>query len=675
MPTAICFKCGREKSGPFLACTDCGVSPSAEDELVRSVLLSDRVSSAAQLAHFAHEVRHHLKLSAPDSLIAKARAALASMGTRPAAARSTTEATARTSRDGASRSVTPGTGTSASRPAPTVGMRQRSVKATVLHESPFAVLSASPRDDRRRIVDLAEEKALEIDHAKCQKARSDLTNPRTRLSAEVAWLPGVSPRRAQTVTHALLTDPMAARAEVGLPALAHCNLMAAAFEAVDAQDAPQELAEFILEMALRVDELDPDEILQAVNEDRAVSGFPEVRGTDQVESELAERKRYFRNAIKDALNRLTPGALVDAMTLTVDRATKGGMEHAPELIDEIVDSYAVETQSFLTKEAENVEKLIGAVRDSAKAGEATVRPLIDRLDGVIRNWDKVAQPLQLSFKARGLDHDASRDLAYKVRSLAVDLFNEHDLLKQSQRLTTLLKDVFSEIPDVVDRVEEDAKALSDIAQRRNESALIDPIRKLCEDISKSADRNPSLAQHEGQRLLDEGGELLKSAPLKATSPTYQEARTLMAVTLLHCAVSYGNETSKWAPCVTLLEKALELASDNKLRQKLRENLATVQSNLNSLGDLEPISSAPSLSSINGIGFTLYGSTDKNPSNGSYMATYYFIFFAVPIFPIARYRVIPTGGGYRFLGKGPLRAFDKWHIAISLGLIGWMIMNW
>jgi hypothetical protein len=642
---------------------------------VRSVLLSDQVSSAAQLTHFAHEVRHHLKLSAPDSLIAKARAALASMGPRPTAPRRSTEAPVRTSRESPTRTVTPGAGSSASRTGSTAGNRQRSVKGTVLHESPFAVLSASPRDDRKRIVDLAEEKALEIDHAKCQKARSDLTNPRTRLSAEVAWLPGVSPKRAQTLTQALLTDPMGARAEGGLPALAHCNLMAAAFEAVDAQDAPEELAAFILEMALRVDELDPEEILQAVNEDRAVSGFPEVRATDQVESELAERKRYFRNAIKDALNRLTPGALVEAMTLTVDRATEGGTEHAPELIDEIVDSYAVETQSFLTKEAENVEKLIGAVRESAKAGEATVRPLIDRLDGVIRNWDKVAQPLQLSFKARGLDHDASRNLAYKVRSVAVDLFNEHDLLKQSQRLTALLKDVFSEIPDVVDRVEEDAKALSDIAQRRNESALIDPIRKLCEDISKSADRNPSLAHHEGQRLLDEGGELLKSAPLKATSPTYQEARNLMAVTLLHCAVSYGNETSKWAPCVTLLEKALELASDNKLRQKLRENLATVQSNLNSLGDLEPISSAPSLSSINGIGFTLYGSTDKNPSNGSYMATYYFIFFAVPIFPIARYRVIPTGGGYRFLGKGPLRAFDKWHIAISLGLIGWMIMNW
>ena len=118
MPTALRFNCRREKSGPFHACTECGVSPSADDELVRSVLLSDRISSAAQLVHFAHEVRHHLKLSAPDSLIAKARAALATMGTRPAAVRSSTEAPARTSREGPSRSVTPGTGTSASRTEP-----------------------------------------------------------------------------------------------------------------------------------------------------------------------------------------------------------------------------------------------------------------------------------------------------------------------------------------------------------------------------------------------------------------------------------------------------------------------------------------------------------------------------------------------------------------------------
>jgi hypothetical protein len=444
--------------------------------------------------------------------------------------------------------------------------------------------------------------------------------------------------------------------------------MAAAFEVLDAQVSTNEMAEFIQEMALRAADLDSEAVLRAVNEDRAISGFPEVRGAEQVESELAERKRYFRNAVKDALNRLPPSALVHTMTLAVDRATNGGSEHAPELIDEIVDSYAVETQSFLQKEADSVEKLIGAVRKSATAGEAAVGPLIERLDAVVRNWDKVAQPLQLSFKARGLDHDASRDLGYKVRSLAVDLFNDHDLLAPSQRLFGLLKDVFSEIPDVLERVEEDTRTLTDVAQRRTESALIEPIGKLCESVSKAATNSPSLAHQEGQRLVDQAGALLKSLPVKESSATYQDARNLIAITLLHCAVSYGNATSKWAPCVTLLQRAMELASDSKLRQKLQENLATVQANFESVGDLDPISSAPSLSSINGVGFALYGSTDRNPSNGSYIATYYFVVLFIPLFPLARYRVIPTGGGYRFLGKGPLRTFDKWHIAITLGLL-------
>ena len=57
---------------------------------------------------------------------------------------------------------------------------------TALHQSAFAVLGVTTRDDRRRIVELAEEKSLELDHDVCQKARSDLTNPRTRLGVEIA---------------------------------------------------------------------------------------------------------------------------------------------------------------------------------------------------------------------------------------------------------------------------------------------------------------------------------------------------------------------------------------------------------------------------------------------------------------------------------------------------------
>ncbi|MBM7062830.1 hypothetical protein JQX08_19115 [Pseudomonas sp. UL073] len=262
---------------------------------------------------------------------------------------------------------------------------------------------------------------------------------------------------------------MSIREESGLPTLAHLNLLAAAFEAVDGNDSADDVAEFIQEMAHLVDDLSAEQVLRDVNEDRSVSGFPEVKGIDLVESELSERKRYYRNAIKDALNRLPAASLVEAMTLAVDGITCGGQDHAPELIDDLVDSYAVETQGFLHKEAENAQKLIKAARDSAESGESIVKSIVDKLEAVARNWDKVAQPIQLSAKARGIDHEPSHEIAYSIRSLAIDLFNEHDMLIQSQRLTGLIQELFAELPEVSERVEQDAEALADIFENRKKT--------------------------------------------------------------------------------------------------------------------------------------------------------------------------------------------------------------
>lgn len=470
MAMAICFKCGSGKSGALVACRSCNAAPRTNSEYAVSLALSDHLSSKDQLTQYSHELRNGKKLSVPREALVQALDALkdpqllAMLGAQPQPA-TPTPAPASTRQ---APPVPPAAPQRVSKPPPPVKPEPR-LTTTALHQTPFAILGVTTRDDRRRIVELAEEKSLELDHDVCQKARSDLTNPRTRLSAEIAWLPGVSPRRASQLVEGLLHDALAVREESGLPTLAHLNLLAAAFEAVDSEHDAEDLASFIQEVAYLVDEIDPEDVLRDINEDRAVSGFPEVRALDQIEAELAERKRYYRSAIKDALDRLPPTTLVQVMTDTVEGVTLGGEDHAPELIDDLVDSYEVETQGFLQKEAENVHKLIKAARDSANSGEAAVKPYVDKLDAVARNWDKVAQPIQLSAKARGIDHEASRDLAYEIRSLAIDLFNTHDMLTQSQRLTGLLQELFAELPEVSERVEQDADALADIFHERQQA--------------------------------------------------------------------------------------------------------------------------------------------------------------------------------------------------------------
>ena len=339
---------------------------------------------------------------------------------------------------------------------------------TSLHANPFCVLGVTTRDDRRKIVEMAEERALHMDGDICQKARSDLTNPRTRLSSEMAWMPGVAPRTAENMVRTLAESPRAVRSEHGLPGLARANLLAAVCELVAEDEPAASVAGFIRDFADVVEGIDPEEVLRDVNEDRAISGFPGVRGTEAIEEELAERRRAYRSALKNLLDTMDPPKLVATMTEVVTLATDDGDEHGPALIADLVDSYEVETQGFLQKESENIAALIESVREAAPRGEKAIEPIMSKLEKVARNWDSVAQPIQISAKARGIVHRPSRDVAYDLRGLGIDLNNEHGMLDQAHRMTDLLHDLFAELPEVVEKLGEDSEAIAGLRRQAEE---------------------------------------------------------------------------------------------------------------------------------------------------------------------------------------------------------------
>ena len=337
-----------------------------------------------------------------------------------------------------------------------------------LQRNPFWVLGATTRDNRRRIIELADEKSLHLDSDSCQKARADLINPRSRLNAELAWLPGVSPSKAIQLAAQTARSPITTGEETGLPSLAHANLMEAALEGMNEVDAVT-MSQLIEQMATLVQRCTVDAIVRDIDEDRAIAGFPLVK-IEQVETVFADRIRSYRNSAKAALNRLPSRALVEAMTLIVDQATKGGVSQAPAFIDELVDSYEVESQHFLHQEGENVRRLINAIREAASSGGDAINPLIDKLGQVVRNWDGVAQPIQLSAKSRGTKHPLSRDLATAIRNLTIDLCNTHNLVHESQRLTSLVQAVFAELPEIKERAEADTSALEEIVREQKQTA-------------------------------------------------------------------------------------------------------------------------------------------------------------------------------------------------------------
>ncbi|MEL4273925.1 hypothetical protein [Shewanella xiamenensis] len=336
-----------------------------------------------------------------------------------------------------------------------------------LLQNPFYILNASPRDNRRRIMELADERSLLLDSSECMDARSELTNPRKRLSAEVAWLPGIGPKRAGEMLSLIESSPTDLLTVDNLSSIARVNLLAAGIARLPDYNADN-VAEWILEIAWAFEDLDPDELSVILNEERIVSGFPEVSDLSAVEAEIQERRRHYRKVIKSALDNLSPKELVEAVTVAVESATDDGEEHGPILIADLVDSYEVEAQGFLDKEEGNIKALVEKLRAAvdAERSDSTLAPMVNQLIQVVKNWDTVAQPIQVSTKSRGLDHDASHRVAGLVRGLAIHMFNEHGKLDFSQQLTNMLQEVFAEVGEVAERTAEDADALGEIAEQR-----------------------------------------------------------------------------------------------------------------------------------------------------------------------------------------------------------------
>lgn len=538
-------------------------------------------------------------------------------------------------------------------------------------DNPFLTLDATLRDNRQRIMELAEEKSLLADEELILTASSMLTNPRKRLSAEVAWLPGLGPKRASELVSMIKENPADILEQENIPALARANLLVAGLNRMAGKIEKDDLVEWIIEVAGAYDDIEVEEALSLINEEREVSGFPQVTDQHAIDAEIDGRRHHFRAVVKDVLNGLDSTDLVEVLTDVVESTTEMGELSAPLLIDDLVDTYEVEAQEFLDKEEENINALLDRIQTSADGGasESIISPFVEDLIRVVKNWDVVAQPIQVSTKSRGLGHEASSRVAHKVRDVAIQLFNKHDKLVLSQKITSMLQEVFAEVVDVADRTEEDTFTLDEIAERRKLGDLLDPISELCVKALEGLETRPASAYSEAKRVSSTSRSLLKSLQdADAPESIVSAGKDEIALTLMQCAIAYGNETSKWNECVEVLENAMEFADSQEAQKRIRANLLTANQNKALYGGLEPISSTPTLYTINGFGFTLYGSTDFDPVSRSHMATYYFTALFFPIFPISRYRVIQDGNSYRFLGKGPLRQFDKIHLAVSIVLI-------
>ena len=393
-----------------------------------------------------------------------------------------------------------------------------------LLQNPFYILNATQRDNRHSIMVLAEKRSLLSDADECMAARAKLTNPRKRISAEVAWLPGVVPERVydmlillessvgnlrscdnttsitsvDSLASALARLPYAKKSniadevleilkpskgnftEVGeflsintFAPIARANLLAARMLRLS-DYTPDVVAEWICAIAEAFKTVNPAEVCATLNEERKVSGFPKITDLLVIETEIRNCRLYYQQVIKSTLeNILTAKARARAITivlLEVESTNESDENRWPILIEDTVDSYEIGVEVFLKTVKKNIETQQKKIRIAAdeETSDTVLTPMVDELIQIVKDWNVIAQPIQLNKNKQGLRHDASHNVADHVRQLAIHLFNEYDKLDFSQKILNVLQEAFAEIPTIAERITADLETLNKIAERREQ---------------------------------------------------------------------------------------------------------------------------------------------------------------------------------------------------------------
>lgn len=337
-------------------------------------------------------------------------------------------------------------------------------------DNPFYTLGVSTRSKKADILSAAEDLELLHDDSAARDRANSIINPVTRLEAEISWFPGADPAAVQAFLEEIKKGgaPEFAAAESFLQesklACARVTVLAALLCCHTAATAPV-CVRYLREMADCYENIDLESLLSSINTDRRAAGIAVVEDTDRVKAAVGSYAEYLASVGKLALDRLPTDDLMAAVTELVEVTTKKGKDIAPSLIYKLVDIYEIETQAFFYTATPALEQLIATVKERADKKEPvqTISLLVDKLLQMTRQWDAVAQPIQMAMESKGLEHEASLDLASELRNLSVDLCNDHGYVELAQRIIAAISHIFAELFTAAAAFQKDMEVLRSFA--------------------------------------------------------------------------------------------------------------------------------------------------------------------------------------------------------------------
>ena len=472
-----------------------------------------------------------------------------------------------------------------------------------LLKNPFHILGATTRDNKIKITDLAEECRLLSDANECMDAQSTLIRPQNRIAAEIAWLPGVNSEHIDSLLKQLDSPHQNLLNITDLPPLARANVLTAGLLHLS-NTTSTNLVEWILAISHAYERIDPEEVRGTLNEERNLSGFPQIADLSVITAEIQNQRRYYSQILSFVINNLSVAERARILTLTLETVIGNGNNRCPILIDDLIPTYELDVGDYLEKKQKIIEAQDEKIRVmvDAKNPDTALQPIVNQLIQTVKEWDAIAQPIQLSKRSRGERHIASFEIAWRVQKLAVDLFNEYLKYDFSLQFLNMLLEVFAEVPEIVERITKDKKDLETQIHEVKGIEKFEEINTQVEKLKEAAD-----AKKPDYTLTPMVNQLIQTVKTWDPSTQPTEANEAVAFTVRSIALHFWNEHQQLNYARQITNVLLEVFREPGIYSRIAEDKRTLEriGVQNRIRELQSKSSISQESRNQGMGCLLF----------------------------------------------------------------------
>ena len=344
------------------------------------------------------------------------------------------------------------------------------------NDNPFKILSVSPTDNRREIARQAEEKALLLDSQKCTDARTTLTNPQRRITAEIHWFLDCSAEEVKEIdsfiSSSLAGNDIDDFSWENYCALTQLNIQLACLNAHNFNNAPI-VKYYILGISRLFESVAADDILQLINDNRRKSGFPEVSKILDIESALGDMRSEIRQSLSQKLQVLPEIQYTKIVTLLSESYSGNQRYKGHAILEDAISEYQIYINDTLHKQGQAITKTAKFIAMGAQ--KINVSQAVSDLIDSLYTWDKLAQPLQLGALTKGSAHEESKEMLLALRDLALKLHNDFGMSSESLAITKATQEVFKELTEYIELLSDDNKTLTRLIEEKDAEDILSPI--------------------------------------------------------------------------------------------------------------------------------------------------------------------------------------------------------